>query len=340
MVHVAHSDWMFEHSLDHQFDAPIDPHSATWTDTSHLTQTDSVSSVIKTLWHQTDPTSGGSSSAQGSNSSLASGNASQANGSGKGVPPTLTVADNALTVDAGGSVSLPISVTPAGSHGSTSVTITGLPSFESVTDALDNKIFTGSSITLSAAEVNSGLSLASTYTGTDHPVNTLTVTATESFGHHTLTSAPQTIAVTDPAASSTGSGSSTSSTGTTGTTTSSGSDTLTLQVSGDQYNGDPQIEVFVDGQQIGGTYTVTADHSSGQTQTITITGNFNPTVAHQVQVEFVNDAWDGTPWWSEGISPDGHDRNVYVEIDLAERRYAQRQPGDGPRPRAPTLQCE
>ncbi len=122
-----------------------------------------------------------------------------------------------------------------------------------------------------------------------------------------------------PATAGTGtSGTSTSGTGTSGTTTSgtttsSGSNALTLQVSGDQYNGDPQIEVFVDGQQIGGTYTVTADHSSGQTQTITIAGNFNPTVAHQVQVEFVNDAWDGTPWWSEGISPDGHDRNVYVE---------------------------
>jgi parallel beta-helix repeat protein len=84
-------------------------------------------------------------------------------------------------------------------------------------------------------------------------------------------------------------------------------------VSGDQYNGDPQIEVFVDGQQVGGTYTVTADHASGQTQTITITGNFDPTVAHQVQVEFVNDAWDGTSWWSNGSGADGHDRNVYVE---------------------------
>jgi hypothetical protein len=203
MVDVAHSDWMFEHSLDHHSDAPVGPHAETWTDTSHLTATDSVSSVLKTLWYHTDLMSGGSSHAQGSNGSLASGNAGHANGSGKGVAPTLTVNENALTVDGGGSVALPVSVSPSsGHHETTSVTITGLPSFETVTDTLDGKTFSGSSITLSAAEVNSGLSLASDYTGAGHPVDTLTLTATETIGHHTLTSAPQTIAVTDPAASS------------------------------------------------------------------------------------------------------------------------------------------
>ena len=219
MAHVAHSDWMFEHSLDHQSDAPIDPQSGIWTDTSHLTPTDSVSSVIKTLWHQSDPTSGGSGGGQGWNSSLASDSAGHPNGAGKAAPPTLTIADNALTVNAGGSVSLPISVSPSGAHEATAVTIAGLPSYESVTDNLDHKTFTGSSITLSAAEVNSGLSLASDYTGTGHPVATLTATASETIGHHTLTSAPQTIVVTDPPASTTGS----STSATTGTTTTSGS---------------------------------------------------------------------------------------------------------------------
>ena len=319
MTHVEHSEWMFEHSLTHHVDGSIDPQAESWAPTNYSTQTASHASALTTLWHQDDLVSGGSLSAQGSSSSVAANSTSGTTGSGKVVSPTVTIADNTLTVDAGGSVSLPISVTPANGH--TSVTITGLTSYELVTDSLDHKIFTpGSdgSITLSAAEVNSGLSLASSYTGTDHPVNTLTVTAGEKIGGHTVTSTAQTITVTDPPATSTSSGSSTSSNGASGTNTGTGatgtrsSNTLTLQVSGDQYDGDPQIEVFVDGQQVGGVYTVTADHTSGQTQTITIAGNFDPTEAHQVQVKFINDAWDGTSWWSDGSGPDGHDRNVYV----------------------------
>jgi beta-glucanase (GH16 family) len=82
---------------------------------------------------------------------------------------------------------------------------------------------------------------------------------------------------------------------------------LSLKVAGDMYNGDPQIAVLVDGKQVG-TYDVSAHHSQGQTETITIAGNFDPSVAHTVQVQFLNDSWDGsTP------NVDGHDRNVYVE---------------------------
>jgi Ca-dependent carbohydrate-binding module xylan-binding/Right handed beta helix region len=287
MASIAHSDWMFEHSLVHHFDTPVDFHPDTSADISHVTQTDSVASVLQTLWHHTDLMNGGSSPAQSAS------NASAAVGSGKGILPTLTVANTAITVNAGGSIALPITASPGSGHDA-SVTISGLTSYESLTDSLDHKIFTGDSITLSAAEVNSGLSLASDYTGTGHPVNTLTVTASDTLGHHTLTSAPQTIVVTDPPVSTSSSG---------GATTNG----LTLQVSGDNLHGtDPQIEVFVDGTQIGGTYTITADHASGQTQTLQIAGNFDPTVAHQVQVKFVNDAWDGQ-------SGDGNDINAYVE---------------------------
>ncbi len=103
--------------------------------------------------------------------------------------------------------------------------------------------------------------------------------------------------------SSSGSGSS----GGSGTQTSgSGPDTLALTVSGDMYQGDAQIAVLVDGKQVG-TYGITAHHSQGQSQTIDISGNFDPSAAHQVQVQFLNDAWDGTP------NTDGHDRNVYVQ---------------------------
>jgi hypothetical protein len=114
--------------------------------------------------------------------------------------PTLMVANSALNVTAGGSVPLGITVTPADPDDAVSVTIGGLASYEFVTDNVDQLTFSGSSITLSAAEVNSGLSLHSNYGGTDHPVNTLSVTASNTTTGEAATSAPQTIAVTDPPA--------------------------------------------------------------------------------------------------------------------------------------------
>ena len=80
-----------------------------------------------------------------------------------------------------------------------------------------------------------------------------------------------------------------------------GIDTLVVHASGDQWNGDPQFTVSVDGQQVGGPYDVSASHAAGQSQDFTITGDFAN--AHQVQVAFINDAWGGTS---------ATDRNLYV----------------------------
>ena len=113
-------------------------------------------------------------------------------------PPKLTLGTTSLTVAAGGSVALPIIVASFDADDTVSMKITGLPTFESITDNLDHQTFTGSSIVLTAAQVNSGLTLNSTYTGTDHPVNVLTVTATNSTVGEVVTSAAQTITVTDP----------------------------------------------------------------------------------------------------------------------------------------------
>jgi Ca-dependent carbohydrate-binding module xylan-binding/Right handed beta helix region len=274
MTGAVHSDWFFEHAHHHAFtgDAhnPDPPATAHTTATANTDHASSVASVLKTLWLSE--------------------------------PPALTVGSSALTVDEGGSIALPISVAPSGAHDATTVTIAGLASYETITDHLDHTVFTASSgaVTLTAAEVNSGLTLSSDYAGSGHPVNTLTVTASETHDHQTLSSAPQTIQVTDPKAAT--------------SSTSSGSNLLTLQVSGDNYQGDPTIKVLVDGKQVGSSsYTITADHSSGQWQTITISGNFSTTAAHQVQIEFTNDAWSGVSWWSSGGHPDGNDRDIYVQ---------------------------
>jgi beta-glucanase (GH16 family) len=113
---------------------------------------------------------------------------------------------------------------------------------------------------------------------------------------------------TDPVAlaNALGSGSSSSTAGSGSSTppasgTGSGPDTLTVHVSGDQFQGDPQFTLTVDGQQIGGVQSVTAVHSSGQFQDITFHGNFAN--ASAADINFLSDAWGGSA---------SKDNNLYV----------------------------
>jgi hypothetical protein len=116
--------------------------------------------------------------------------------------PTLSIENPSLSVSAGGGkVDLGISVT-APDSANASVTISGLPRYETITDNLDHKTFHGSSITLSMAEVDSGLTLQSNYHHFGNPVATLTVTAHDSTAGGSASSASQTITVTDPPATS------------------------------------------------------------------------------------------------------------------------------------------
>jgi hypothetical protein len=115
--------------------------------------------------------------------------------------PKLTIANHAVGVSKFGAVSLPISVAGVDSDDTVFVTIKGLTRYESITDALDHKVFTGSSITLTAAEVASGLTLKSSFTGRGSPVNTLTVFASNTATGEAATSVSQSIAVTVGSAS-------------------------------------------------------------------------------------------------------------------------------------------
>ena len=67
--------------------------------------------------------------------------------------------------------------------------------------------------------------------------------------------------------------------------------------------GDATFTVSVDGKQIGGTFTAAASHAAGQEQSVTLNGDFGPGT-HYVAVNFLNDAWGGTP---------STDRNLYVD---------------------------
>jgi hypothetical protein len=110
--------------------------------------------------------------------------------------PVLTIANHSVGVSKFGSASLPITVAGVDSDDTLFVTIKGLTKYESITDTLDHKIFTGSSITLTAAEVASGLTLKSAYTGRGTPTNTLTVSASNTTTGEAATSVSQTINVT------------------------------------------------------------------------------------------------------------------------------------------------
>lgn len=77
--------------------------------------------------------------------------------------------------------------------------------------------------------------------------------------------------------------------------------TLTLNVSADSYQGNPQFVVRVDGIQYGGIFTASAPHSSGLSEQVQITGDFSS--ARQVMVEYLYDLSAG----------DGLDRNLFVD---------------------------
>ena len=83
----------------------------------------------------------------------------------------------------------------------------------------------------------------------------------------------------------------------------SGPDRLTLLMSEDDYKGDAQYTVSVDGQQIGGVLTAKADHGAGLHDTVTVAGNW-AAGNHTVAVNFLNDLYGGTS---------GADRNLYVD---------------------------
>ncbi|WP_024512555.1 hypothetical protein [Bradyrhizobium sp. ARR65] len=139
------------------------------------------------------------------------------------------MADHALSVSPGSQVSLGIGVSVPHAGDNVTVNISGLPNYETITDNLDGKTFSGRSVTLTAGEVNSGLTLNSSYRGHGHPTATLTVTTTDATGTP-VTSAAQTITVKDPPATTTSSSTSTtmSAAANSGTSTPTTTDNSTL----------------------------------------------------------------------------------------------------------------
>ncbi|WP_456840053.1 hypothetical protein [Bradyrhizobium sp. USDA 4486] len=115
--------------------------------------------------------------------------------------PVLSVAHNSLWVAGrGGTVDLGTTVTTTDTNDQVTLNIKGLPRYETITDNLDGQTFRGSDITLTSAQVDSGLTLTSNYRGGGQPVANLTLTARakDPITGAVTSAAPQTITVTDP----------------------------------------------------------------------------------------------------------------------------------------------
>jgi hypothetical protein len=84
--------------------------------------------------------------------------------------------------------------------------------------------------------------------------------------------------------------------------------TVVLHVSEDAFQGDAQFNVRVDGAAQIATFTAHASHAAGAVDDITITGDFGAQGPGTIDIQFLNDAWGGTP---------DTDRNLYVQsIDV------------------------
>ena len=79
---------------------------------------------------------------------------------------------------------------------------------------------------------------------------------------------------------------------------------IVLSVSEEAYLANAQFSVTVDGHQVGGVYTATADHGQGHSQDIVLDGSYSAG-SHVVSIDYLNDAWAG----QNGQS----DRNLYVD---------------------------
>jgi hypothetical protein len=79
-------------------------------------------------------------------------------------------------------------------------------------------------------------------------------------------------------------------------------DTLVLYLSEDNWLGDAEAEITVNGTAIGGILDVTATNASDDVGAFTFTGNFGPTPT--VALSFINDAYGGMP---------AEDRNLYLD---------------------------
>ncbi|MGE4045480.1 MAG: carbohydrate-binding domain-containing protein [Acetobacteraceae bacterium] len=89
----------------------------------------------------------------------------------------------------------------------------------------------------------------------------------------------------------------------------SGPDRLTMRMSEDPYQGDAQFTLRVDGQQVGGVHTTTANSWMGQQQVFNFYGDWG-SGAHTITVSYISDRIGALG--PSGTALDNQDQNLYV----------------------------
>jgi hypothetical protein len=105
-----------------------------------------------------------------------------------------------------------------------------------------------------------------------------------------------------------------------------GPDALVLKISQDAYQGSAQYTVSVDGVQVGGTFTASASHAAGQSDILTLKGDWGPG-EHAVEVRFLNDAWGGSAEADRNLHVDGASYNGQAVEGAAQVVWSDSQPG-------------
>lgn len=83
----------------------------------------------------------------------------------------------------------------------------------------------------------------------------------------------------------------------------SGTDTVTVRVSGDAYGGDPSFALSVNGKTVVASRSVSADRADGEWDSFVFRGDFGLDGSDRVGITFLNDSYAGP----------GKDRNLYVD---------------------------
>jgi hypothetical protein len=95
-------------------------------------------------------------------------------------------------------------------------------------------------------------------------------------------------------------------------------DTLVLNLSQDAYTGDAKFIAYVDGKALGPAQLVGTLHSAGDSEAFTFYGAFGAG-PHSVEVDFINDAYGGSPILDRNLYVDsiGYDGVVYANDKAA-----------------------
>lgn len=96
------------------------------------------------------------------------------------------------------------------------------------------------------------------------------------------------------------------------TASTAGTSSISVTLAGDSWNGAPHATILIDGVKVGGPYDVTADHASGDWQTLSLSVAKLASGTHSLAILYDNDANSGA-YYDPAQHRFVNDRNIFVE---------------------------